>query len=90
MSHHHDKHEGQEELAHNAMAPKLGGVCRHWKGGFYEIVAVGCTEATGEPFVAYKSLERGYVWMRTLENFLEIAPDGSPRFVKVGTHVAEP
>lgn len=66
--------------------PKDGDTYEHYKGGRYEIVATGFLEDTETPCVAYRSLEKGIVWVRTAKNFLEnIEHDGQtvPRFKKI-------
>lgn len=66
--------------------PKDGQKFRHYKGGEYVIVATGHLEDTEAPCVAYRSLEKDIVWVRTAKNFLEnIEHDGvvQPRFKPV-------
>jgi hypothetical protein len=66
--------------------PKDGQVFQHYKGGKYEIVATGFLEDTESPCVAYRSLEKDIVWVRTAKNFLEqIEHNGTlqPRFKSV-------
>jgi len=52
---------------------------RHRKGGIYRVMWVDVDEATGEPRVSYRSAQLGFVWNRTLVNFVEVV-DGKPRF----------
>lgn len=56
---------------------------RHWKGGEYAICGVDVDEPTGRVRISYVSVtpgpKHGWVWSRTLENFIEDV-HGSPRF----------
>lgn len=66
--------------------PEDGAKYRHYKGGEYEIVATGFLEDTESPCVAYRSLEKSIVWVRTAKNFLEsVERNGEtvPRFTKI-------
>lgn len=66
--------------------PKNGQHFQHYKGGEYEIVATGFLEDTESPCVAYRSLLKDIVWVRTAKNFLEdIEHDGTiqPRFTPI-------
>ncbi len=45
-------------------------VYRHYKGGLYRVLDVVVDEATGKHLVTYISLEHGYYWARTYENFV--------------------
>lgn len=66
--------------------PADGDRYRHYKGGEYEIVATGFLEATETPCVAYRSLEKGIVWVRTAKNFLETVEHNGEivtRFTKI-------
>lgn len=59
---------------------------RHYKGGEYEVVATGFLEDTETPCVAYRSLEKDIVWVRTAKNFLETVEHNGeivPRFIKI-------
>lgn len=51
----------------------------HYKGGVYQLVSLGVKEDTGEPMIIYKSLKYGTVWVRTLDNWVEMVTlsDGS-------------
>jgi hypothetical protein len=65
--------------------PAISGTYRHYKGGLYEVVCVSIQEDTLVPLVTYRSLERGYFWTRTLENWNATVRDpetgkGVPRF----------
>ena len=71
--------------------PKLDtGLYRHYKGGYYDVLGVGCSTETDEYFVVYRALyERGTVpsiWLRPYDMFVEtIEKDGkiTPRFEKI-------
>jgi hypothetical protein len=66
--------------------PAISGKYRHYKGGLYEVVCVSIQEDTLVPLVTYRSLERGYFWTRTLENWnARIRENGKfvPRFTPV-------
>ena len=60
------------------------GIYQHFKGGLYEALLVGrSSEARDQEFVVYKSLEKGYVWIRPIVMFFEeVNRDGyiGPRF----------
>lgn len=59
-----------------------GRVYLHHKGGLYRIICMARDEAEPEKLlVIYKSIERGYIWCRTFENFNEPVcwPDGELR-----------
>lgn len=76
-----DKAEAQQALIEAASRGDLepGAVFRHYKGGLYTIVCLSVKEDTLEPLVTYRSIERGSVWTRTLQNWSEYV-DGLPRF----------
>ncbi|MGC9309413.1 MAG: DUF1653 domain-containing protein [Candidatus Nanoarchaeia archaeon] len=66
---------------------------RHFKGGEYEVLAVGEDSETGEKLVVYKQLydagnkPKGHIWIRPLEMFLgDKILDGRKvkRFVYIG------
>lgn len=69
----------QDQLS---MGPQPGERWIHYKGGSYIILCRSISETTLEPLVTYKSEEKGYVWTRTLKNFLGMVND-SPRFERV-------
>jgi hypothetical protein len=59
---------------------------QHYKGGEYTIIATGFLEDTETPCVAYRSLEKNIIWVRTAKNFLEkVEHRGktTPRFTKI-------
>lgn len=67
--------------------PVDGDIYEHYKGGRYKIVATGFLEDSEVPCVAYKSLEKDIVWVRTAKNFLEkieYKSESVPRFTKIG------
>lgn len=70
-----NKPASQESLEH---APRPGHRYRHYKGGLYEVVTSSVKEDTLEILVTYRSLEKGSIWTRTLENWREKVdtPDG--------------
>ena len=55
----------------------LLGRYKHYKGGEYEVIAVGLQEATHEPMVVYRSLQdggdfpAGTIWIRPESEFVE-------------------
>ena len=51
--------------------PAKLGCYRHYKGGFYMVIANGYLESTGEPAVIYKSHDTGKIWVRSLANWSE-------------------
>lgn len=51
--------------------PKTGETWRHYKGGVYEIVAIGLDEPTLTPVVVYRCTKDGHVWVRTMTAFME-------------------
>lgn len=61
-----------------AEAPRPGEVWRHYKGGYYAIVAAAVIEATLEPAVVYMSLKYETTWVRTLTDWREIVRVGDP------------
>ena len=73
------KTQAQQELLARPGTPQPGQRYRHYKGGEYLIVATSLAEDTLEPLVAYRSVQHGTVWTRTLVNFLELV-DSNPRF----------
>ncbi len=67
------------------------GVYKHFKGGLYEAFFVArSSEARDKEYVVYKSLEKGFIWIRPLKMFTElIEKDGysGPRFVLIDESV---
>ena len=51
--------------------PAKLGCYRHYKGGFYTVIANGYLKSTGEAVVIYKSHDTGKVWVRSLANWSE-------------------
>lgn len=78
------------EAAHHQLTiapgiPKEGETYFHYKGGLYQVMAVGLKEDTLEPMIAYQSFVSGYNDFRTLANWQEtIVCEGEehPRFEK--------
>ena len=72
------------ELSPLAKAFKPG-IYQHFKGGLYEAICVGrSSEARSEEFVVYKSLDKGYIWIRPIEMFFEDVDKAEykgPRFI---------
>ena len=69
------------------------GKYRHYKGGEYEVMGVGCNESDLQEVVIYRSLydapdfPKGSLWVRLKESFLEkVVVDGveRPRFEFIG------
>lgn len=60
------------------------GIYQHFKGSLYEAMCVGrSSEARSEEYVVYRSLEKGYIWIRPIQMFFEdVERDGyaGPRF----------
>lgn len=60
------------------------GIYRHYKGGEYEVIALGKYEETLEDVVIYKALYGdGSIWVRTLKVFeenVEVNGEVVPRF----------
>lgn len=77
------------------LRPKIGEKYIHYKtpDKEYEIVCIGKDKETKKDLVAYRALypvtdlgeefAKDPVFVRTLENFCEILPDGKRRFQKV-------
>ena len=63
------KDEAQRRLAECGLAP--GKIFRHYKGGFYTIVALAIKEDTLEPMIVYQSNAKGTIWARTLADWNE-------------------
>jgi hypothetical protein len=70
--------------------PAPGQLYKHYKGGVYEIVAVGVHHDTREPMVVYRSLSQGHINIRPLngnphdpDGWLTPIDGGGFRFVKV-------
>ena len=59
----------------------------HFKGGYYDVIAVGKHSETLEDYVVYRHEDDGSVWVRPLSMFTELVEkDGLkiPRFRYVG------
>lgn len=61
------------------------GLYRHYKGKHYEVIGEAKHSETNESLVVYRPLygERG-LWVRPLEMFIEILPNGMKRFEYCG------
>lgn len=73
------------QLAPPVELPDEGRLYKHYKGDYYRVITCGRLSEERETWmVAYRSLERGHVWMRPLMMFVEpvVWPDGKtrPRF----------
>ena len=69
------------------MKVKAGEIYRHFKGNVYEIVAVAKDCEDLKDIVVYRNVDKGDVWTRPLENFVEdVNRDGKTfkRFEKIG------
>lgn len=67
------------------VAPRVGGLYRHYKGGLYRVQATCTVEATQELGVLYASIDplvRQDLWMRPLSDF-QADLKGMPRFAEV-------
>lgn len=65
----------------------IAGRWRHYKGGLYDVICCAVEEATLRPVVIYRSVERGYIWSRSAEEWLGHVDVGGAtvrRFVRVG------
>lgn len=47
------------------------GKYRHYKGGEYEVIALGKNEADLEDVVIYRAISDGRIWVRSLKVFEE-------------------
>jgi hypothetical protein len=83
-----DKDLAQHDVADRALDLDVneGDIFRHYKGGYYIIVAFAVKEDTGEPLVVYRSNRKKTTWVRTFDNFfgiVEVDGDQVQRFEKV-------
>lgn len=76
------KDAAQAALEHR-LVPEVDSVWKHYKGGFYVVVAVSLKEDTLEPLVTYRSNKKGTYWTRTLEDFLAMWTDRPPMSMPV-------
>jgi cyclomaltodextrinase / maltogenic alpha-amylase / neopullulanase len=63
------------------------GIYRHYKGANYRVVGIARHSETLEELVVYESLEKGGLWVRPLQMFLEnVIVDGKDvsRFMFTG------
>lgn len=70
----------QATFARERMRGKL---YQHFKGGVYEVLDVAVDEEHGHCVVIYRSVDHGYVWVRSLGAFEELV-DGKLRFAQLG------
>lgn len=74
-------------LSEKAQSFKLG-IYKHFKGGTYQILGVGRnSEDILEELVIYQSLEKGFIWVRPIDIFMDnVTLDGKtiPRFEYIG------
>ena len=77
-------------MAELARAPEIPlGRYRHYKGGEYEVIGLGCREDTLEWYVMYKPLydhDGPDIWLRKYEVFMEsVEVNGTlvPRFSRI-------
>lgn len=64
------------------------GIWRHFKGGYYEVIAVAAHARTAEIFVVYRNLtDSRWIWTRSAKEFTEEVEFHSgvmvPRFIYV-------
>ena len=60
---------------------------RHYKGGIYEVIAVGIESDTEAPTVIYRSIDTGMYFVRAFNVFTEnVMHEGQevPRFAYIG------
>jgi hypothetical protein len=66
------------------MKPKKGEFYRHFKGNIYQVLGYAKLEKTLEEMIIYKSFKDEIVWVRPLDEFVDIHPDHEiNRFEKV-------
>ena len=59
------------------------GKYRHFRGGEYEVLGVAKDSDTLKEFVVYKALYgEGQIWIRGIENFLEMVERDGKRFAR--------
>ncbi|MCP3017477.1 DUF1653 domain-containing protein [Cupriavidus basilensis] len=67
-------YQGTDEYAVRKIGsgfPPLGQIFQHYKGGRYELLAVGKGEATGQPMAVYRPAGGGQIYIRPLVEFRE-------------------
>ena len=66
------------------------GIYRHYKGNEYGVIGIAKHSETEEKLVVYRPLygEMG-LWVRPLEMFDGVLPDGTKRFVYIGASNGE-
>jgi len=59
-------------------------IWRHYKGGFYEVIAVAKRESDAAELVLYAKCDGdGTVWVRPLSEWNETMPNGKQRYTRV-------
>lgn len=59
-------------------------VYHHFKGNYYEVLAIAKHSETNEPFVVYQDMhKRGFTWIRPASMWLEEIAPGVKRFERV-------
>jgi len=60
------------------MQPKVGKLYRHFKGGLYQVIAVGKHSEDQSKMVVYVNMDQEGTWIRPLEMWNEIVdwPEG--------------
>ncbi len=64
------------------------GLYRHWKGGLYQVIAIGRDEGSLAPMVIYQNAaDRTKWWVRPYASFAaeDMGPKKVPRFVRLYT-----
>lgn len=56
---------------------------QHYKGGTYVIRAIALHTDDQEPMVVYGKSFEALPWVRDLKEFMEVLPDGTPRFKRI-------
>jgi hypothetical protein len=68
--------------------PATDGIYRHFKGGFY--LVLGCfrevSDEDADLVVFYADLKERKPWLRPLESWNSLTPDGGKRFTLIGVH----
>ncbi|MBR2825176.1 MAG: DUF1653 domain-containing protein [Solobacterium sp.] len=66
-----------------------GSIYQHYKGNIYRILGVGKHSETLEEYVIYEDVQKGLIWVRPYNMFLEDVQlkDGTivPRFKRIHT-----
>ena len=65
----------------------VGRFYKHYKGGKYEVLAIGMHSETKEKLVIYRNLEHGSIWVRPASMWFDSISDGyatTDRFTLLG------